>query len=167
MSDMTKKEAIKWLKDMRFEDDETCLENKALDIAISSLETDEAYDLVHEQPELCEDCISREATKEAIRKRFPSLHDRCEVNIVINSMPSVLPKAEWIPITERLPEEEEYVLCWLRYGDYMIAKWKYEGWTSEKNVIWVDGKPGTGFYDVVAWMPLPEPYKRGDTDEHN
>ena len=68
----------------------------ALDFCITSLETDEAYQLEYEQPEFCGDCISREATKEAIRKRFPSLHDRCEVNIVINSMPCVLPKEKWI-----------------------------------------------------------------------
>ncbi len=46
---MTREEAIKWLKDMRFEDDETCLENKALDMAIASLEIDEAYQLEYER----------------------------------------------------------------------------------------------------------------------
>lgn len=35
---MTREEAIKWLKDMKFEDDENCLENLALDMAIKALE---------------------------------------------------------------------------------------------------------------------------------
>lgn len=71
----------------------------------------------------------------------------------------------WIPVSERLPEKEEYVLCWLRYGDYMIAKWKYEEWTSEDKVIWVDGNPGTGTFDVIAWMPLPEPFEPQESED--
>ena len=40
------------------------------------------------------DCIDREATKQAIRDFFPNLGDRCEINSVINMMPSAYPKNE-------------------------------------------------------------------------
>lgn len=45
MADMTRVEAIEMLKSMKYEDDETCSENQALDIAIASLTIDEKYDL--------------------------------------------------------------------------------------------------------------------------
>ena len=38
-----------------------------IDFAISSLETDEAYNLMYEEPEFCEDCISRKEAIKAIR----------------------------------------------------------------------------------------------------
>lgn len=71
--------------------------------------------------------------------------------------------SEWISVKDRLPEEEKEVLCFTKWGEYFVGYWKYEEWVSEDNVIWVDGKLGTGTYEVVAWMPLPEPYQ-GDTD---
>ncbi len=45
MTDMTRAEAIEMLKSMKYEDDENCLENQALDMAIASLTIDEKYDL--------------------------------------------------------------------------------------------------------------------------
>lgn len=35
------------------------------------------------------DLISRAAAKEAIRKKFPNVSDRCEINEVLNSIPAV------------------------------------------------------------------------------
>jgi len=70
----------------------------------------------------------------------------------------------WIPVTERLPEERinpntsdfEPVLCWTVFGD--VRTYKY----GTVNII--DGAHfwhGVGIMDgyVIAWMPLPEPYK--------
>lgn len=58
MTDMTRVEAIEMLKSMKYEDDENCLENQALDIAIASLTIDEKYDLEfarsEEQKQECE-----------------------------------------------------------------------------------------------------------------
>ena len=105
---MERKEAIEILKKHHMWTGEPSevvdvrLENKALQMAIASLETDEAYQLEYEKPEICEDCISR---KEII--------DRCN-NVILHgvvdkegmhpisaetllketeSMPSVMPKA--------------------------------------------------------------------------
>lgn len=39
-----------------------------------------------------DDLISREDTKQAIRHKFKTLAERCEINEVLNSMPSVQPK---------------------------------------------------------------------------
>ena len=53
----------------------------------------------------------------------------------------------WIPVTERLPEYGLGVLTYNRDEEFEI------------NHI-IDDEDGEWFYDgVIAWMPLPEPYK--------
>ena len=66
------------------------------------------------------------------------------------------PKKEWIPVSERLPKNKEYVLA--TDGVDMFVAWHnpekeiYKGWYSfDKNF---DVKT-----PILAWQPLPEPYK--------
>ena len=93
----------------------------ALETAVRCLKVDEMYGLSYEDADWYDkaikenerlkkelemlkfdrDCISREATKQAIRDFFPNLDDRCEINSVINMQPTVYPKSdkpsgEWI-----------------------------------------------------------------------
>lgn len=59
---------------------------------------------------------------------------------------------KWIPVSERFPEESNYCLCCDKDGYITIGyipEWSKE-WIFEDDDI---------FIDVVAWMPLPEPYK--------
>jgi hypothetical protein len=69
---------------------------------------------------------------------------------------------KWISVKEKLPKDDEWVLCQLDDEWYeensMMVLYLTEGWNSK---IWVDGQMGTGDYDVVAWMPLPEPPNGG------
>lgn len=82
------------------------------------------------------------------------------------SLPSVEPKTEWIPVSERLPDAEygegDSVLCCTETGLMYILYWNGGNWcvpTGEPH-IWVNHK--TGWHDrVIAWMPMPEPYKGG------
>ena len=61
----------------------------------------------------------------------------------------------WIPVSERLPDYEEEVL--ITNGKYVTIDERYFLENTE------DGEAYTwdinGWDDVVAWMPLPEPYK--------
>ncbi len=69
---------------------------------------------------------------------------------------------EWIPCSERLPESEEpEVLCLVTYQDFNVSECKWEnarlGIMSylTKHRIWNT----KALVSVLAWMPLPEPYK--------
>ena len=100
MSDMTREEQLDWL--YRLKSHVTTFMPKiwhekfieALGFAISSLETDEAYNLMYEQPEFCEDAISR---KELLAKLEEWDQQELYLPIhfkenIIDELPSVLPK---------------------------------------------------------------------------
>ena len=58
-------------------------------------------------------------------------------------------KGKWIPVTERLPEERQEILATTTdnsWGDVVIIRTYYKEMHKS----------------VIAWMPLPEPYKEGE-----
>jgi len=66
-------------------------------------------------------------------------------------------KGEWIPISERLPEVDQNVLATTRWGEVTIAE--------RLNIgpdCWFicEGEANAHTEDIVAWQPLPEPYKK-------
>lgn len=80
----------------------------------------------------------------------------------------------WIPVSERLPEDERECLVTLEkiYGTPEISmgianylRFGNDGYWNEKKYGYLewdkysDGHGGTKIYKVIAWMPLPEPYK--------
>lgn len=60
----------------------------------------------------------------------------------------------WIPCSERPPEKRIEVLATTSWGD--ITKAEYLG---EDFWLIQEGYTNASDEDVVAWMPLPEPYK--------
>lgn len=63
----------------------------------------------------------------------------------------------WIPVNERLPEENKTVIASTKYGVYPEARYsKEDGWE------WAY-ESGADYWEeiaceVLAWMPLPQPY---------
>jgi len=66
--------------------------------------------------------------------------------------------AQWIPCSERMPDPTAYYLISDGSGTW-VSIWNGEDWMS------VTGLPIT-IIDVIAWMPLPEPYAERRTDGH-
>lgn len=66
----------------------------------------------------------------------------------------------WIPVSYRLPEPGEYVegvakyyLVQNKYGDMLVARYTHSGhWEQIYQLEPIED-------EIVAWMPLPEPYK--------
>ena len=62
-------------------------------------------------------------------------------------------KGEWIPVSERLPEDRgDYIIDYTNeFGEFVgISHYdKYGFWSSS---------------NVIAWQPLPEPYKEGGNE---
>jgi hypothetical protein len=69
-----------------------------------------------------------------------------------------LPKAgEWIPCSERLPEDAKTTVVTLSNGEVEGAFWNGRNWWCMGDSINLE----TRTEDVIAWQPLPEPYKEG------
>ena len=67
----------------------------------------------------------------------------------INSLPSA---QQWIPCSEKLPEDDEQVFVYL-FDDSPYIAWFCGGrWHTEEFTLDKDEEP-------AAWMPLPKPYK--------
>lgn len=103
-----------------------------------------------EEMENCEDCISRKAAIDSLIgwETDPSDED---IESELRKLPSVNPQ-KWIPCKERLPEEYQRVMVTICKSGYYVDVLTY--WSDSD--IWK-------LY-VVAWMPLPEPWKEGDAE---
>lgn len=89
----------------------------------------------------------------------------------IKLLPSVTPKEQrWIPVSEKLPEDDVYVLLTVRRMDdsYNHVPFISTGYISWNHQCWWcahDGNCKDANIDVLAWMPLPEPYREeGEND---
>ena len=78
------------------------------------------------------------------------------INEAFNMAQKALKHGEWIPVSERLPEDE---------GWYLVTD-------DSGGVLWLEGEhydlesglePFCTVQNPVAWMPLPEPYRDDDT----
>ena len=71
----------------------------------------------------------------------------------IRNAPTIDPRPEWIPVSERLPEYGQVVLWCNEHGSVFTS-----AITARCGDSWAIGKRHRRS-KVIAWMPLPEPYK--------
>jgi hypothetical protein len=77
-----------------------------------------------------------------------------------------LEKTHWIPVSERLPKAGEYVggvakfyLIQNKYGDMLVARYTHSRyWEQIYQLEPIED-------EIVAWMPLPKPYKAESEDK--
>lgn len=104
--------------------------------------------------ELCDNCDH----VEAVCPHYP-----CKQYIAIENLPSAQPEQRWIPCSERLPENGRQVLVFARSVHFALAKYdemrEADGKYKKQWVTFDAWKPFYTIKEVIAWMPLPEPYK--------
>lgn len=136
-----------------------------------------------------DDTISRQAAIDVLKNRWKrtrnyegngdDIAEDCE--LYLKQVPSAQTEPHWIPCSERLPEAEDCPMDCLvtrkskyigNYTDMAVCEkngmWTHEDWYA---IVLGDVKDGksTGLIstrddDIIAWMPLPEPYKGGEQD---
>jgi len=119
-----------------------------------------------------DDLISRQAAIDAVHKEWDEClnYDGSGQDIAQYTEDALwrLPSAQqWIPVTERLPEEErkDYWIC-TDTGHQCECRWTNNCFGIGESDEW-----GWSIFDipryshVVAWMPLPKPYRGDDHDE--
>ena len=67
----------------------------------------------------------------------------------------------WIPVKERLPEGDEFVLATVSgiYNNITFSSAIQLAGYCETEGWFIEGYPDWDDPDVIAWQPLPEPYK--------
>lgn len=92
----------------------------------------------------------------------------------IEAAPTIEPKSQWIPVTERLPEKLVPVLIQHTYMEYAgisigyittYGYWEWFGYFMGDDMLHHppgDGLICPGSEYVIAWMPMPEPYSEED-----
>lgn len=99
----------------------------------------------------------KEALDMAIKalEQQQDVHDTCKKCIEFSEFEKLL---RWIPASKELPKENEYIgnvckyyLIQDEYGDMHVAHLSNVGWIPMESLKAIGS-------EVVAWMPLPEPY---------
>lgn len=95
--------------------------------------------------EVCQNCVDSWSGRK--------FKDHCTTS------PQALEQTRWIPVSERLPVSDEDVLVTNGKGIYI-------GWIDLTDKKWrVDCSSEYFMEDIIAWMPLPQPYKAESEDE--
>lgn len=96
-----------------------------------------------------------------------------EIQWTLEKMPSAQPEQRWIPCAARMPEEDNRMSAESRqYSDHVLMS-VYNADDDEAFIDYgytVDGNWQSDttdclvppWWEVIAWMPLPEPYKEDD-----
>ena len=111
-----------------------------------------------------DDLISRQATIDDIEKNAYRHTYLEQIIDIVSALPSA---QQWIPCSERVPEENEMVLISAKYIGHLSNNAPYveEGFFTHDG--WYSAY-GDNYSEllakVVAWMPLPKPYKE-ENDE--
>ena len=104
-----------------------------------------------------DDLIRRQDAIDIVAKEYQYESDRITA---LQKIPAVeLPT--WIPCSERLPEEFSYILVCTDENEIFLAT--YLGTLNDGSHCFDDDDGMMCEGDVIAWQPLPEPYK-GETE---
>ena len=150
--------------------------NRHIDLSIKVLEQ-----------QTCEDAVSREAVLDIFANNADAVRPYSKTWEEVKDLPSVnpQPKTGWIPVSERLPEDiKPVIVTWKNtdpksYYQYIVGK-HFIGTAHYKNGKWFwyssvtedllaeygrcDSEEFDEAIEVIAWMPLPEPYEPQESE---
>ena len=89
------------------------------------------------------------------------------IDAIAGAVVKKMQEPRWIPVSERLPKAGEYIgdvdryyLVQNEYGDMLVARYTHSEYWEQIYQFQPIGD------EIVAWMPLPEPYKEVKTDAY-
>lgn len=108
------------------------------------------------------DLISRQDALKIIDNYIDGSFEWGAMRLKLKRLPSA---QQWIPCSERLPSRQENVIVTI-YDDHGDTPWEYTTNAWHIDGVWIaDNDIVCG--SVIAWMPLPEPWKGEEMDgEH-
>ena len=128
------------------------------------------------------DTISRQQAIDAVEKNACNTQ---RIMDAVNNLPSAQSEPQWIPVSERLPEDlEEVNVTWVNRNPesyyesikdkpftatavYYKGKWYWWSTYTQDLLAEYGERCNVGLLheaiEVTAWMPLPEPYQKGAT----
>lgn len=94
--------------------------------------------------------IDEEKLIERIKSQYREWGEDCDAQQTLGDIEDVPKVGEWIPVSERLPEESlDSVLAWDEYRNRCVFAQYYGGhWYLKDEII-----------KITAWQPVPEPYR--------
>lgn len=131
---------------------------------------EDCFEIVNQLAEECKPIINYNTLLNDIKsqlKQFIADSNNIDYNrALVEAIEVIDEKTEehnggWIPCSKRLPETNESVLCWAkstaRGGDVCFVGSCHNGfWFLQSSA---DTHSFPGQYVIVAWQPLPDPYK--------
>ena len=107
-----------------------------------------------------DDLIKRQDAIDAVRKSYDEILDfysdghtvADSVEDIINMVPSTQPETHWILCSERNPDETGVYLVTVASNNNKVNTVLFN---YSKDYGWTVG----GCFTIVAWMPMPAPYK--------
>ena len=114
------------------------------------------------------DLISKKALLEEIEAQYDLSYGAIMINPrdfydMADCQKVVQQANKWIPVSERLPEKRGvYLATFLEEGKRYVERFYYSDFTGwMMPIAWQDeGR----IENILAWQPLPEPYKGGNYD---
>lgn len=117
----------------------------------------------------CEDC-EKELKGSVKQCQYNAVYTKMDFCGWIDAMPTIEPESNWISCKERMPEKPYGCLATVwdstltgEGDDFENLLPYFVGWDGEQ---WNDEDGQQCPFEVIAWQPLPEPYK-GEGDHHD